>query len=60
MSEQFDLVFEIPSKTFIVGEYLAINGTASMIAATEPAPQVWVYLAISSGPVMSFVLFENS
>ncbi len=37
MSEQFDLVFEVPSKTFIVGEYLAINGTASMIAATEPA-----------------------
>lgn len=37
MSDQFDLVFEIPSKTFIIGEYLAINGTASMIAATEPA-----------------------
>ncbi len=37
MSNQLDLVFEIPSKTFIVGEYLAINGTASLIAATEPA-----------------------
>lgn len=31
-----DLAFEIPSKTFIVGEYLAINGTASLLLATEP------------------------
>lgn len=32
----YDLAFEIPSKTFIVGEYLAINGTASLLLATEP------------------------
>ena len=37
MSEIYDLVFEIPSKTFIIGEYLAINGTASLVAATQPA-----------------------
>ncbi len=37
MSSSADLVFEIPSKTFIIGEYLAINGTASMVAATAPA-----------------------
>jgi mevalonate kinase len=37
MPENFDLAFEIPSKTFIVGEYLAINGTASMLLATEPS-----------------------
>ncbi len=31
-----DITFEIPSKTFVIGEYLAINGTASMVMATEP------------------------
>ncbi len=36
MSDAFDVAFEIPSKTFIIGEYLAINGTASLIMATEP------------------------
>ena len=28
--------FEIPSKTFVIGEYLALGGTASMVLATEP------------------------
>ena len=32
-----DWVFEVPSKTFIVGEYLALNGTASLVMATEPS-----------------------
>ena len=27
---------KIPSKTFIIGEYLALQGTASMIMTTEP------------------------
>lgn len=36
MPENFDVAFEIPSKTFVVGEYLAINGTASMILASDP------------------------
>ena len=31
------LIFEIPSKTFIIGEYLAIGGTASMLLSTEPS-----------------------
>ncbi len=30
------LHFEIPSKTFVIGEYLALGGTASMVLATEP------------------------
>ena len=30
------LRFEIPSKTFVIGEYLALEGTASMVLATEP------------------------
>ena len=37
MPTSSDRVLEIPSKTFIVGEYLAINGTASMVMATEPS-----------------------
>ncbi len=37
MSKTFDYAFEIPSKTFIIGEYLAINGTASLVLATEPS-----------------------
>lgn len=37
MSESYDLAVEVPSKTFVIGEYLAINGTASMIMATEPS-----------------------
>lgn len=37
MSDHSDLAFEIPSKTFVIGEYLAIKGTASLIAATEPS-----------------------
>lgn len=37
MPDKPDIAFEIPSKTFIIGEYLAINGTASMILATEPS-----------------------
>lgn len=32
-----NIAFEIPSKTFVIGEYLAINGTASMVLATEPS-----------------------
>ncbi len=28
--------FEIPSKTFVIGEYLALEGTASMLLATKP------------------------
>ena len=36
MSERYDLAVEVPSKTFVIGEYLAINGTASMVMATEP------------------------
>lgn len=37
MTTQPDIAFEIPSKTFVVGEYLAIQGTASMVLATEPS-----------------------
>ncbi len=37
MSSKTDLAIEIPSKTFIIGEYLAINGTASMVLASEPS-----------------------
>ncbi len=37
MNSQLDLAIEIPSKTFIIGEYLAINGTASMVLASEPS-----------------------
>lgn len=37
MPQNNDLAFEIPSKTFIIGEYLAINGTASLLLATEPS-----------------------
>lgn len=37
MSDSLDIAFEIPSKTFVVGEYLAIDGTASMIMATDPS-----------------------
>ncbi|MEM7647409.1 MAG: hypothetical protein AAF203_10900 [Pseudomonadota bacterium] len=33
---QEGIAFEIPSKTFVIGEYLAINGTASLILASEP------------------------
>lgn len=36
MSCGHDVVIEVPSKTFLVGEYLAINGTASLVMATEP------------------------
>ena len=36
MASSYELAIEIPSKTFIIGEYLALNGTASMILATEP------------------------
>jgi len=37
MSLDQSLIFEIPSKTFIIGEYLAIGGTASMLLNTEPS-----------------------
>lgn len=37
MSKPQEITFEIPSKTFILGEYLAINGTASLVLATEPS-----------------------
>jgi mevalonate kinase len=37
MGTYTELAFEIPSKTFIIGEYLAINGTASMVLASEPS-----------------------
>lgn len=37
MSLEESLAFEIPSKTFVIGEYLAINGTASLVMATEPS-----------------------
>ena len=30
------LCLEIPSKTFVIGEYLALEGTASMLLATKP------------------------
>jgi mevalonate kinase len=37
MKSSSDLIFEIPSKTFVIGEYLAINGTASLLMSTEPS-----------------------
>ena len=30
------LCLEIPNKTFVIGEYLALEGTASMLLSTEP------------------------
>ncbi|MCJ8276001.1 MAG: hypothetical protein HRT44_09755, partial [Bdellovibrionales bacterium] len=37
MFHPLEMAFEIPSKTFVLGEYLAINGTASLIMTTEPS-----------------------
>ena len=40
MSPSGPLTIEIPSKTFVIGEYLAIQGTASMVLASHPCFEV--------------------
>ena len=51
-----ELIFEIPSKTFLAGEYLALEGGPALIANTDPCFQI----TVSQGGSASHPFHPNS